>query len=279
MAVDIIQEISFFTPPQDGSAAWMDFTPTLVTGKKNFVPISGQVTIHDLRNKESSIDLDTHGFEVLKYDGDIHNEFDNDSEMQRSYYEDIVALLKKRLGASSVVIFNHIFRFRGSPLTPYQCDSTHKNPGLDAHVDIDPSGVPWKVEQLLGEEEAKKAMHRRFQMINIWRPIGPNPVMNIPLALCDYRSVDVDKDMHVVQHRGTPNSLSGYAVSHNAQGAQKWYYLSQMRSDEMFVFKIFDSKPDVAQFGAHAAFINKHVPPTNVEQKSIEVRCLVFYDQ
>jgi hypothetical protein len=187
MAGDIIQEINFFTPLQDGSSPWMDFTPKLVTGTKNFVPTSSPVTIHDLRDKESSVDLDTHGFEVLKYDGHIHNEFDDGSEMQKSYYEDIVALLKKRLGASSVVIFNHIFRFRGSPLTTDQCDSSHKNPGLGAHVDSDLSGVRWKVEQLLGEEEAKKAMHNRFQMINIWRPIGPNPIMNTPLALCDYR--------------------------------------------------------------------------------------------
>ena len=254
MAGDIIQEINFFIPPQDGSSAWMDFTPTLVTGTKNFVPTSGRVTIHDLRDKESSVDLDTHGFEVLKYDGHTHNEFDEDSEMQRSYYEDIVALLKKRLGASSVVIFNHIFRFRGSPLTTDQCDSTHKNTSLGAHVDSDPPGVRWKVAQLLGEEEAKKAMHNRFQMINIWRPLGPNPIMNIPLALCDYRSVDIDKDIHVAEFRGTPNSLSGYQISHNAHAAQRWYYLSQMRSDEMFVFKIFDSKPDVAQFDAHLGF-------------------------
>ena len=243
------------------------------------MPTQRRVTIQDLRDKESSVNLDTHGFEVLKYDGHIHNEFDSDSEMQRSYYEDIVALLKKRLGASSVVIFNHIFRFRGSPLTADQCDSTHKNPSLGAHIDSDLPGVRWKVEQLLGEEEAKKVMHNRFQVINIWRPLGPNPIMNIPLALCDYRSLDLDKDIHVVEYRGSPNSPSGYQISYNVQDAQRWYYLSQMRSDEMFVFKIFDSNPDVARFGAHCAFINKHVLPTDVEQKSIEVRCLVFYDR
>jgi hypothetical protein len=278
MAGDIIQEMNFFTPPQDNSFPWMDFTPTLVTGTRNFETTSAPVTIHDLRGKESSVDLDTHGFEVLKYDGDIHEEFDNDSELQRIYYEDIVTLLKKRLGASRVIIFNHIFRFRGSPLTADQCDSSHKNPGLQAHVDSDLPGVCCKVEQLLGKEEAKKAMQNRFQMLNIWRPVGPNPILNIPLALCDYRSVDLDKDMHVIVYRGTPNSPSGYQVSYNAKDTQKWYYLSQMRSDEMFVFKIYDSKPDVAAFGVHGAFINKHVLPTDIEQKSIELRCLAFYD-
>jgi len=276
MAGDIIQEINFYTPPQDGSLPFMDFTPTLATGTRNFETKPVQVTIQDLRDKVNSVDLDTHGFEVLKYNGNIHSEFDDGSEIQRTYYEDLVASLKKRLGASRVIIFNHIFRFRGTPLTAEQCDSNHKNPGAQAHVDSDLPGVRCKMEQLLGEEETKKAMQNRFQMINIWRPIGPHPILNIPLALCDYRSVDLDKDMHLIMYRGTPNSPSGYQVSHNGNDTQKWYYLSQMRSDEMFVFKIFDSKPDVAQFGVHSAFINKHALPTDVEQKSVEVRCLVF---
>lgn len=47
-----------------------------------------------------------------------------------------------------------------------------------------------------------------------------------------------------------------------------------MRSDEMF-----DSKPNVAQFGFHRALVNAHVPSPNVEQKSIEMHCLVLYGQ
>jgi hypothetical protein len=47
----------------------------------------------------------------------------------------------------------------------------------------------------------------------------------------------------------------------------------------MFVFKIFDSKPDVAQFAFHTAFINENEPIPNVEQTSIEIRCLIFYDK
>jgi hypothetical protein len=70
-----------------------------------------------------------------------------------------------------------------------------------------------------------------------------------------------------------------YMISRNIQDAQKWYYLSQMRSDEMFVFKIFDSNSEVAQFGAHTAFTNESMSKMDVEQISIEVRCLVVYDQ
>lgn len=91
--------------------------------------------------------------------------------------------------------------------------------------------------------------------------------MNIPLTICDYRSLDVDNGIHVTELRGTNNYRSSYRISRNAQDAQKWYYLNEMRSDEMFVFKIFDSNPDVARFGAHTSFINEHAPPTDLPQK------------
>jgi len=279
MAGDITGEIKFFSHTTDGSPPWVDVSPELGFVKTNSVATPTHITVQDLRGRENSVNLDTNGFELLKYDGHIHNEFDDDSETQRSYYEDIVTLLKKRLDASRVIIFNHIFRSRG-PLRPAdQCDPSHKNPALGPHVDSDPPAVRWKVEELFGEEEAKKLMQNRFQMINVWRPLGSNPIMNIPLIICDYRSIDFDNDIHVGEVRGSKNNKTGYQVSRNAQDAQKWYYLSQMRSDEMFLIKIFDSNLDVARFGAHTGFINEHVPSTDLDQKSIEVRCLVFYDQ
>lgn len=51
-----------------------------------------------------------------------------------------------------------------------------------------------------------------------------------------------------------------------------------MRSDEMFVFKIFDSKADVARYAFHTAFKNGNGPAPKDEQRSVEFRCLVFYD-
>jgi hypothetical protein len=279
MATDIVGEINFFSHTTDGSPPWLDASPKLGWTGSNYARTPVRVTIHDLRGRENNFDVDNNGFEVLKYDGQIHNAFDDNSEIQRCYYEDIVNVLKKRLGASRIVVFNHIIRFRGSPRAPDQCDPTHKNPVFYPHVDNDPPAARLKVKDILGEEEADKMMQNRFQIINIWRPLGPNPVTNTPLTICDYRSIDINNDVHISEVRGSESSVSIYMISRNIQDAQKWYYLSQMRSDEMFMFKIFDSNPDVAQFGAHTAFINEYVPPVNVEQISIEIRCLVFYDQ
>jgi len=279
MVGDISGEINFYSHTIDGSFPWMDATPKLGWTASNYVRIPVRIPIYDLRGKQNNLDLDNNGFELFKYDGSIHNAFDDNSKAQQCYYEDIINVLKNRLGASRVVVFNHIIRFRGPSRAADQCDSTHKNPVFYPHVDSDPSAAQLKVKEILGEEEANKLMQNRFQIINVWRPLGPNPITNTPLTICDYRSLDLDNDIHLSEVRGSDSTVSLYIISHNIQDAQKWYYLSNMRSNEMFIFKIFDSNNHVAQFGAHTAFKNEYVPSMNVEQCSIEMRSLVFYDQ
>jgi hypothetical protein len=196
---------------------------------------------------------------------------------KKNYYEDIQNLLKTRLRASHVIVFWHVIRFRGQPRPADQCDQTHKNPVFLSTCCWDAAAA--KVIQILGEEEGQKLMNNRFQIIHVWKPLGPNPIFNNPLTISDYQSIDAKNDVHSSEVIASENTISLYIVSRKMEDTKKWYYLSNMRSNEMFVFKIFDSNPDVAQFGIHTAFTNTNVPSTDIEQCSIELRCLGFYDQ
>ncbi|CAF1454456.1 unnamed protein product [Adineta steineri] len=245
----------------------------------NWILAPLRVTIRDLRGKEKSVNLDTNALEVLKYQGSVHGEFEEDSEAQKTYYEEISDILKKRLGASRVLIYHYFFRSRGTPSIEEQHDDRHNNPIFYPHVDVAAAKIPSLVEKLLGKEEAERAMQHRFQVINVWRPLGSNPITHKPLAICDYRSIDVDKDVHSFDILGIGYTGAAYTISPNVKNTHTWYYLSQMRSDEMFVFKTFDNKPDVAQFAFHTAFTNGNEFTPNVEQKSLDIRCLVFYDE
>ncbi|CAF3326935.1 unnamed protein product [Rotaria socialis] len=278
MGGDVIGEIHFLTETTDGCPPWVDVNAKTAWATSNFGQVPARLTIHDLRGKETSINLDTNAIEVQKYEGVISDGFDDNSDAQRIYYDELISFLKNHLGASRVIIFNHLFRSRGPPRTDDQCDVNHKNPVFYPHVDLDPAGAQWKLKQLLGDEEAEKAMKNRFQIINIWRPLGSEVIRNKPLAVCDYASIDTDNDVHPLEVRGSLNALSAYTISRNKQDAQRWLYLSDMQSNEMFLIKVFDSNPHVAQYCFHTAFVNEHVPESNVEQKSMEVRCLILYD-
>ncbi|CAF5111056.1 unnamed protein product, partial [Rotaria sp. Silwood1] len=80
---DIIGEINYFSHTADGSSPWTDAEPKLGYNITNHTQMPTRVTIHDLRGRENTVDLDTNGFEILKYDGLIHEVFDDNNEMQR----------------------------------------------------------------------------------------------------------------------------------------------------------------------------------------------------
>jgi hypothetical protein len=132
------------------------------------------------------------------------------------------------------------------------------------------------VKAIFGEDEAKQVMQNRFQLINIWRPLGLNPITYKPLTICDYSSLDLQNDVHPLEVHGSPNTSSAYTVSCKTPDSQRWYYLSEMRSDEMFLMKMFDTKLDVAQFGFHVAFTNDSMYRHRLSRKKV-LRCVALF--
>jgi hypothetical protein len=278
MGGDVTAELNYLIKTTDGLPAWLQASREAGYLITNFGQEPTRVTIHDLRGKENSVDLDTNALEVIKYEGSIQEEFEDGSEAQLAHHEEMSNIIKKHLGASRVLIYAYVFRSRGTLRPIDQVSDHYRNPGFLVHTDIDGNGVREKIKQLLGEEEAKKLMQNRYEALNIWRPLGPNPIVDKPLTICDYRSLDIEKDIHPLDLQGSLNTTTGHTISPSAQDAHQWYYLSEMRSNEMFIFKMFDSKNDVAQCAFHTAFINENVPPSNMDQTSLELRCFVFYD-
>jgi hypothetical protein len=64
------------------------------------------VNIKNLRGKESSVTLDTAGFEFVHRPTKL-KEFIDDAEIEREYYPECVDLVKEITGATSVFIIHH----------------------------------------------------------------------------------------------------------------------------------------------------------------------------
>ena len=279
MGVDTNADIYFYSGTVDGNQPWMNASPKFVWTTSNYIRTPTKTPIYDLRGKEDQFNIDVNGFEIMNYNGKIHDTFGDKSDEQKCLYGEITSLLKNRLGADHVVVFHHIIRSRGTPHTVDQCDENHKNPVFYPHVDNDPVSAKLKIKEVLGKDEATKLMKNRFQIVNVWKPLGSNPIINTPLSICDYQTLDLKKDIHLADAQASTITTSIYTISKNINDQQKWYYLRNMKSSEMFVFKMFDSDNNRAQFGAHTAFVDESVPRNNLEQLSIEMRCLVFYNR
>jgi hypothetical protein len=90
------------------------------------------------------------------------------------------------------------------------------------------------VHRHLPAEEASERVKRRFQIINLWRPIE-NPAWDYPLGLCDFRSVDFENDLVASWLIYPDRKGETFQVTENPN--HKWKYVSGLRPDEYVMIK------------------------------------------
>lgn len=268
--------IKYSIPPSDGSRAFLEINADRVTGerKTNYTMIDHTVLVENVRGKEDQFTLDTSGFQWY-HSPAKHTSFSNDEEIEREYYPETVELFKKLTGASKVVLFDHTIR-RHRP-DQVGDDPQNRQPVAQAHVDQTTKAAIARVHRHLPAEEVPGLLSKRFQLVNLWRPIK-HTAMEWPIALCDYRSVDREKDAMPVALVYPDREGETYGIIHNPN--DKWKHLKDMTTEEIVLIKCFDSIQDesVAVFTPHTGFQDPTTPPGAPLRESIEVRALLFYD-
>ncbi|KAK2462799.1 hypothetical protein APHAL10511_005190 [Amanita phalloides] len=266
--------IVYCVKPADGARAYQTANVNPKTGQRdrNWTLEGKEMQVENIRGKEDTVTLDTAGFQFFKRAAK-HKSFANDEEIKREYYPESEELFKELTGASKVVIFDHTVRRS----RPGQLDDSPSNrqPVPQAHVDQTLASSIARAHRYL-PDEAPELLKRRFQVINLWRPIDV-PALEWPLALCDYRSVDPENDVFPVTFIFPDRKGENVAVQHNPN--HKWKYLRGMTPDDFVLIKCSDSLQDgdVAAFTPHTAFIDPTTPKDAPHRQSIEVRAFVFY--
>ncbi|TFL01328.1 hypothetical protein BDV98DRAFT_77439 [Pterulicium gracile] len=242
---------------------------------KNFEQKYHEVEIENVRGKEDQYSVDKTGFQFFKRTPTV-KDFTDDAVVEKTYYPEIEQVLKELTGASRVVIFDHTIRRR----RPGEIDDSpqKRQPVPSAHVDQTTKASIARVRKHLPAEEVPELLKKRFQIINVWRPIT-NIALDWPLALCDYRTVNKEQDA-LPTALIYPNREPGETFNIQYNPEHRWKYLRGMNTDEGVLIKCFDSVQDgsVAVFTPHTAFQDPSTPHDAPYRESIEVRTLVFYD-
>lgn len=260
--------------------------------------------VHNIRGQEQDFSTDKSGFAV--YNSPAKEKlFEDDTVVREKYYPEVEKLLKKtHQGVKKVHIFDHTIRRRkqDSPRQPVQ----------QVHVDQTPEAVAVRVRRHLSDEADELLNNgKRYQLINVWRPIE-NPATDFPLAVIDWRSTedadfipvdlmypkrsdsvhdDDDRGKEKLPDASEYDSIANYEVKGETMGVaandkHKFYYMHGMTPDEVMLLKCYDSfghgQPDgrdgIAVRTPHTAFVDPATPKDAPGRQSIEVRCLVFYD-
>jgi len=266
--------LRYFSPPADGSKAY-SFINADAEGKRerNFENADKTVEIENLRGREHEASLDGNGFQFFRHAAQ-HTAFTSDAEVEREYYPESIALIKQLTGASRVVLFDHTIRRR----RPEQKEDTpdKRQPVAGVHVDQTPESAAARVRRHLPAADVDALLAKRYQIINLWRPIGRR-ADDWPLALCDFSSVDPAKDLVPMTLKYPDRDGETFGVQFNPD--HRWKYVRGLEPEEGILIKCFDSVQDgsVAVLTPHTAFEDPTTPPDAPKRESIELRALVFY--
>lgn len=140
---------------------------------------------HDASADRFGADVDVSGFAVYHSPSNVTDPAvffaADDGVVREAYYREVEHLLRQKLGPKvrKVAIFDHTVR-RHDPSSPRQ-------PVQQVHVDQTPGAAEARVRRHLPAGEVDDLLRTRYQLINVWRPIG-HPASDFPLAVIDWRT-------------------------------------------------------------------------------------------
>lgn len=228
-----------------------------------------EVEIEDARPRIGELSLDREGFVLVPHATAVADFWDEPAR-RRVYDPEVVRLVREHAGASRVVVFDHTIRS-----TDPSKHETHyaREPVELVHNDYTEWSGPQRVRDVV-PDEAEALLRKRFAIVQIWRPTGP-PIEQYPLALCDARTLAAE-DL-IPAERRHPNRVGEiYQVSHSPR--HRWATFPRMQRDEALLFKVYDSRRDVARLVAHTSFRDPGTPAEPAPRESLEVRTLAFFD-
>jgi len=263
-------ELNYLAPTKERPRTYT-FDPPAGTLRSTVINDPHVVPIADARRLLADLTLDEEGFGLIRHTSAVRNFYD-DEEVRRVYYPEAEAILKKLTGADRVHVFDHTVRRRVPGSEDRRADAP-RQPVPRVHVDHTETSGPQRVRDLL-PDEAEKLLRGRVQIINLWRPIR-GPLQDAPLAVCDAQTV---KREQLVASDLVYRDRIGETYSVTFDPEHRWYYVAQMRADEVLLLKCYDSKTDGrARFAPHTAFTDPTTPADAPPRESIELRTLVFH--
>ena len=235
---------------------------------------SHAVTIEDARRRAVAPSLDREGFALVPHQSAIHDFHDRD-DVQRLAPSEIDRLIRDLTGADAVAMFGMpLLRF--GERSPESGALNNSLPARFVHIDGSDARLAVAANEL--KPKGVACPIARYTFFNIWRVLSPPP-QDIPLAICDARSVAPDDPVAadaVFDYRGQPEwTAESLVVRPNP--AHRWAYFPGMNRDEALVFVTKNSDPARPHHVPHCAFDDPSCPPGVPPRASVEMRAIAYW--
>lgn len=230
---------------------------------------------------EGPFTLDDHGFSLERHPTAITN-WDANYAADSDYASEICTIAAAMTGADMVIPMGGMIRTSG--LT----SATVQPPAAEAHVDFNERSAWMIAERVYRAQRINGAGYKRFICFSIWRALSPPP-QDMPLALCDGRSVrddegtqntkvDVDHlpegDAMFADIAGEEDMVAATIFHHSPD--HRWWYFPDMTIDEVIFIKFHDSDHNRTWRAPHTAFRDTSRPDA-VVRRSMEFRGIAYF--
>ena len=227
--------------------------------------------------------LDEHGFCLGRQASDI-SDWENQYAAESPYAAQVAAVAMRLSGADLVVPIGGMTR-NAAFTSP-----TVQPPAAEAHVDFTQRCAERRAAALYARARPAGPGYRRFIGFSLWRVLSAPP-QDMPLALCEGRSVRDDEGTHntKVDVAEIPSGAALYApiegeadmlaatIFHYSP-AHRWWYFPDMEPDEVIFIKIYDSDHDKAWRCPHTAFRDTSRPDAR-PRRSMEFRAMAYFSR
>ncbi|MDA0340836.1 MAG: CmcJ/NvfI family oxidoreductase [Proteobacteria bacterium] len=230
--------------------------------------------IHDMRDIADDLSMDVNGFELRHRPSKVTDLHDDDL-IENDYNPELKTMLMAMTGADAVTIFDHTRRSSGT--SGANNPDGPRRPADRVHADYTVKSGPQRAKDTLGEAEVERVLSSggRIIQVNVWRPIT-GPVKRSPLALADSSSIPAE-DLIATDQR-FPDRVGEIYQLARGEG-HRWYYASEMTTDEVILIKGWDSIDDGrARFTPHGAFIHPDETADMPPRESIETRTYLVFE-
>jgi hypothetical protein len=261
--------IAYYDPPRRPAPdVRPDFTALPLTGRP--------VTVGNMRAAGGGFTLDREGFTLVTAPTAV-GDFYDPGEVAGRYVAEARDLVRTLTGCAATALLNSpVIRVSGRA-GPRPAGTTFT--GDFAHADFSAAAAVAMLERNLPQAEAAARMLSRFCVLNVWRTFS-GPPQDVPLALCDVRSVaPPDKQYcEITMKTAMGDLLTWENIAYYHNPAHRWWYCPDMTRDDAYVFRSFDSAPGHAEQVPHSAFVSESCPPSAPPRASIEVRVFAFFE-
>ena len=246
---------------------------------KTYRPLEAHtVTMRDGRPIRDQFDLDEQGFVLLDHKSSVSH-LRESKDLDRTYHEEMRKVVYDVSGASLVIPYRTYLQVRQSGRAPGAAAtrSDVNQPAGFVHMDITQKTFLNWVKWVQEDEGIVPQSYSRVCLYQTWRAVSPPP-QDFPLALTDGRSVKPGK--YVIMDNFTTLEEGDHTVETRLglyDPDDRWYYFSNMKEDEVLIFKGYDSKFNDNQNILHTSFDNTPKYPNASPRESIEARFFAFW--